>query len=182
MGDPPGWGEVGEETGYSSDSNNKSCSPLIDDGENSEFHDLIDESCKVPCGYVEHHDEKDKCKSKWWESTLSRAIFAGILAFIYIALFVWLADKAGPIAAGIFGAIPGTLLAAIFFERPDRVPSLVFALILGGLASLASAVVFYWLITSCDTDKRTVLLLSILIWIVVIGVLFFVFRDKFHND
>lgn len=157
-----------------SDDNINLKSSDIDD----DYHDLLDDSCEVPCGYTERYDI-NRCKVPWYKSLAARAIIAGVLAFIYIAVFVWLADQAGPIAAGIFGSIPGVLLAAILFESPDRVPSLVFALILGGLAALSSAIVFYWLVTSCNTDKRTVLLLSILIWIVMIGGLFYIFRDKF---
>ena len=156
-----------------------------------DYHDLVDDSCLIPgkdCRFPDHKNHKwyDGDDGDGSEDTLSlktRAFLAGLIAFIYIALFVWLAGKYGPIWAGIFGSIPGTLLAAIFFEKEERVPSLVFALILGGVAALAAAAIFYWLTVSTENlDKYTIFMVSAIIWVVVIGVLFALFKDKIESN
>lgn len=151
-----------------------------------DYHDLMDSSCEAPskdCRFPNHKndDGNDDCDENI--SLKTRAFLAGLIAFVYIALFVWLAGRYGPIWAGIFGSIPGTLLAAIFFEKQERVPSLVFALILGGVAALAAAAVFYWLTVSTERlDKYTIFMVAAIVWIVVIGVLFALFKDKIESN
>lgn len=155
-----------------------------------DYHDLIDETCVVPsmnCGESNnlttlYKDDDDSSDDSGIKSVNARAFLAGVLAFVYIYLFVWVADKYGPIWAGILGSVPGTLLAAIFFEKEERVPSLIFALILGGVAALAAAAVFYWLTVSTGLDKYTVLTVSVIIWVIVIGVLFALFKEKIESS
>lgn len=150
-----------------------------------DYHDLIDDSCVIPSTNHDNphnwRDDDDSCDDNTgFKSVKTRAFIAGLIAFIYIYLFVWVADKYGPIWAGILGSVPGTLLAAIFFEKEERVPSLVFALILGGVAAIAAAAIFYWLTVSTGLDKYTIFTVSVIIWIVVIGVLFTLFKGKLN--
>src|SRR4030067_1365813 len=102
------------------------------------YHNFLDDTCLDP---HKHHDTGpwskniSGCDDDDSFSQQAKALIAGIIAFIYVALFVWIADKHGPMAAGIFGSIPGILLAAIFFTEEKRKGPLVFSLILGGVAS-----------------------------------------------
>jgi hypothetical protein len=156
-----------------------------------DYHDFIDDNCVIPSTNHDnphnlttlYKDDDDSCDDdSGFKSVKTRAFIAGLIAFIYIYLFVWVADKYGPIWAGILGSVPGTLLAAIFFEREERVPSLVFALILGGVAAIAAAAIFYWLTVSTGLDKYTILTVSVIIWVVVIGVLFTLFKEKIESN
>jgi len=153
-----------------------------------DYHDLIDDSCVIPSmNHDNPHNWKaddDSCDEddSGFKSVKTRAFIAGLIAFIYIYLFVWVADRYGPIWAGILGSVPGTLLAAIFFEKEERVPSLVFALILGGVAAIAAAAIFYWLTVSTGLDKYSIFTVSAIIWVIVIGVLFALFKEKIESN
>lgn len=166
-----------------SDSSNPSKSPPHTNNSSAkrrDYHDSLDDTCVVPL-----HSHSDICNDDDEESPkspLARAVIAGLIAFVYIAAFVWFSDKYGPLWAAIFGSIPGTLLAAIFFTEENRKASLVFGLILGGVAAIAAAAIFYGLTVSTRLDKYTVFVVSLIIWVVVIGVLFTLFRDKFENN
>ena len=144
-----------------------------------DYHNFLDETCFVPGKNPDLNTDGDGDETLL--SPKGKAILAGLIAFIYIALFVWLADRFGPVWAAIFGSIPGTLLAAIFFTEEKKVPSLVFGLLLGGVAALAAAAIFYWLITSTGLDKSTVLIVSAIIWVIIIGLLVFGFRKKLES-
>ncbi len=152
-----------------------------------DYHDFIDDSCVIPS--TNHttiinnlNDDDDDDDDTGLKSVNARAFIAGLIAFAYIYLFIQVADRYGPIWAGILGSVPGTLLAAIFFEKEERVPSLIFALILGGVAAIAAAAIFYWLTVSTGLDKHTVFTVSAIIWVVVIGVLFALFKEKIESN
>ena len=151
-----------------------------------DYHDLIDDTCVIPlmnCNKPNNPNNNDNDDDDTGiKSVNARAFIAGLIAFAYIYLFIQVADRYGPIWAGILGAVPGTLLAAIFFEKEKRVSSLVFALILGGVAAIAAAAIFYWLTVTTKLDKYTIFTVSAIIWILVIGVLFALFKEKIESN
>ena len=152
---------------------------------NPTYHKYVDDSCLAP--HLHHHTGPwskniSGCDDNDSFSPMAKAIFAGIIAFIYIFLFVWIADRYGPMAAGIFGSIPGVLLAAVFFTEEKRKAPLVFSLILGGIAAILAAVIFYVLIKDGTLDKYTIFCIAIIVWLITILSLFGLFRDKIEEN
>ena len=108
-------------------------------------------------------------------------VIAGVISGIFIATFLWVADRIGSMWGGIIASIPVSLIVAIVFIRADRLHTFTFALILGTIAYLVAAVTFFVLCTSTGLNKWACLVIALILWIIVIGFLFCSYRKDLKD-
>ena len=120
-------------------------------------------------------------KPSWWSTSVWKYVIAGVLSGIFVAAFLWVADRVGSLWGGIIASIPVSLIAAIIFVRADRLQNFTFALILGSIAYLAAAVTFFYLITSTCINKWISLIIALIIWIIIIIIIFWSFRENLRD-
>src|SRR5680860_1038301 len=115
------------------------------------------------------------------KSSVWKYVIAGVLSGIFIAAFLWIADRIGSMWGGIIASIPVTLFAAIIFVRSDRLHTFTFALILGTIAYLVAAFIFFLLCTRTGLSKWANIGIALFFWAIVIGALFWYFRNKLKD-
>ena len=120
-------------------------------------------------------------KPNGWSNSAWKYVIAGVISGIFIAAFLWVADKIGSMWGALIASIPVSLVVAIIFIRADRLHNFIFALILGTIAYLVAAVIFFVLCTSTGINKWVNLIIALIAWIIVIGFLFWSFREELKD-
>lgn len=119
---------------------------------------------------------------KSWKDTWVKYVVAGVLTGIFVAIFLYVADKVGSMWGALIASIPVSLFAAILFVKEERLHTFAFALILGSIAYFVSAVVFLSLSACTSLNRWVILGISFVVWAIVIGVLFWWFRDALRDE
>lgn len=131
---------------------------------------------------IKKDNNSPKNSKDWWSTSIWKYVIAGVLSGIFIAGFLWIADRFGSMWGGIIATIPVSLIAAIIFIKPERLHNFTFALILGTIAYLVAAVVFFVSCTSYGFGKWANLGIALFAWLIVTAVLFYSFRGRFCNE
>jgi drug/metabolite transporter (DMT)-like permease len=126
-------------------------------------------------------DCSDPDQPKSWKDTWIKYLVAGVLTGIFVAIFLWVADRVGSMWGALIASIPVTLFAAITFVKESRLHTFTFALILGSIAYFVAAVVFLSLISRTSWSRWVVLGAAFVAWAIVIGILFWWFRDSLKD-
>ncbi len=127
-------------------------------------------------------DETDTSTQGWRQSWI-KYLVAGVLTGIFVAFFLYIADHVGSMWGGLIATLPISLITAIFFIKASRINPFMFALALGSIAYFFAIAGFIFL-SGWSSNKWVIIGLSLLIWTIIIGLLFWYFSEslKDHDD
>lgn len=127
--------------------------------------------------------ENDPKEKSWFTNSYWKYIIAGVISGIFIAGFLWVADRIGSMWGALIASIPVSLIAGIVFIQQEKLNTFIFALILGTIAYLTAAAIFFMLCNGLGGfGKWTILFISLVVWVIVIGVLYYFFRESLKDE
>lgn len=126
-------------------------------------------------GSLENGDSKHSTNSPW------RYVIGGVVSGLFIALFLYVADRYGSVWGALIATIPISLIVATFFLPKGKSSTFIFALMLGTVAFLLANVIYVLLLKCSGLNPGMILGISIIVWAIAIWIIYSGFWNSLQD-